>query len=876
MREVTPERWQRVNELFKAALERAPAERTAFFSQACGGDEALLREVESLIDSYEQEESFMEQPAVAVAAHSLLRDQSESLVGGMIGHYRIVSLLGEGGMGEVYLAEDTRLGRRVALKLLPSYLSRDEGRLQRFEREARAASSLNHPNVCVIHEVGETEDARHYIVMEYVEGVTLRRQMQGGRMKLAEALDVAIQMASGLAAAHEAGVVHRDIKPENVMLRQDGYVKVLDFGLAKLAERPPTTGSEAATRVLVRTHPGLVMGTVSYMSPEQARGLAVDTRTDIWSLSVMLYEMITGHVPFKGETASDVISLILQKKPPLLAHYAPQTPPELEHIIAKALHKDREERYQTIKDLLLDLKSLRQRLEFKAEMERSVTPDVARRASAKSHLPAEAETVKRRGRAASGSSRTRTGKRRDGRAIESLAVLPLINVSADPNLEYLSDGITESIINSLSQLPKLRVMARSTMFRYKGREVSPQEVGHELGVRAVLMGRVLQLGDRLIIGAELVDATDESQLWGEHYNQTLSDIFAIQEEIARKISENLRLKLAGRERQLLTKRSTENPEAYRAYLKGRYYIWKFPAPDYEKSRDYFQQAIDLDPTYARGYQGLAYYYGYATSLGLFSPSENWPKAEAAVTKALELDDTLADAYNPLAGVQLYYYRDWPAAERSFRRGLELNPNSVDVHNHYANCLYLFGRNEESLAEIQRAVELDPLSLIFNFNLGKILFFIRQYDRAIDQFHKTLELDQNYALAHEWLGYAYEQKGIHKEAIAEWSKALALTGAGAQASSLEGAYAASGFEAAVRALAQQRLENLNERVKRGGYVPAIELVTAYARLDDNEKALTWLAKAVEERNRYAFEIKVNPIYDKLRDEPRFQDLVQRVG
>jgi len=414
------------------------------------------------------------------------------------------------------------------------------------------------------------------------------------------------------------------------------------------------------------------------------------------------------------------------------------------------------------------------------------------------------------------------------------------------------------------------------VFRYKGKDIESQQVGSQLSVQAILNGRVVQRGDNLTLSLELVDVRTGNQLWGEQYNRKLTDLVALQSEIARDVSEKLRLRLTITEKQRLAKRGTENAEAYRAYLRGIFYWNKGFAPGYEKSREYFQQAIDLDPTYALAYSGLAHYYGFASTVGLLPPNENWPKAEAAANKALALDDTLAETYNALAAIKLYYYRDWPLAERYFRRGIELDPNSAEIRAHYASCLTLFGRDEEALAEAQHSVELEPLSPRLNYFWGRKLFFTRQYDRAIDQFRKTLELDPNYVPAHEDLGDAYEKKGMQREAIAAWAKALTLRGEEQQASILERTFATSGFEPAVRALAKQQLEKLNERMKRGEYVEAAEYVTAYTRLGDKEQAFAWLDKAVQERNGFVFIFKVNPIYDKLRDDPRFQDLLARAG
>jgi serine/threonine-protein kinase len=829
--------------------------------------------------------------------------------GTKLGRYEIRSKIGAGGMGEVYLAQDTQLRRSVALKILPAEFTQSEERLRRFEQEAYAASALNHPNIITIHEIGKT-DSVHYIVTEFIDGESLRQLMQSGPVSVGKVLDVAVQITSALATAHAASIIHRDIKPENVMLRRDGVIKVLDFGLAKLTQNETAVDSEALTRAMAKTDAGVVMGTASYMSPEQARGTDTDARTDIFSLGVVLYEMLAGRAPFSGETPADIISVLLQKEPQPLSTLAHDVPAELQHIVSKALRKDRDERYQTVKSLLVDLKTLQQELDFAAKLERGTAPDskdAAARNSAQTANAAmgNAQTQTATARPTSSAQYVVSHIRQHRRGfaaglaglllvaigfiywlynhrvskpaqIESVAVLPFVNASGNADVEYLSDGITESLIDGLSQLPHLLVKARSSVFRYKGREVEPQQVASELSVQAILNGRVALRGEDLTLYLSLVDGRTGNQIWGEQYNRKMADLVSLQSEIARDVSRELRARLSGVDEQKLTKNYPQNAEAYRAYLKGLYYWNKGPAPGYEKSRDLFQQAIDLDPSYALAYSGLALYYSFAAANGLLPPGENWPKAEAAVNKALALDETLAESYNPLAAVKLYYHRDWPAAERYFRRGIELDPNFAEIHNHYALCLYLFGRNEEALTEIQRAVELEPLSLRFSLSQARILFFIRQYDRAIDQFRKTLELEPNFALAHEWLGDGYEQKGMHKEAIAEWGKALTLSGEGEQASLLERTYAASGFETAVRALAQKKLERLNEKTGRGEYVPAAEYVMAYLRLGDKEKVFGWLAKAVEERNRFALEFKFNPIFDSLRSDPRFAELLRRVG
>ncbi|HXI92826.1 MAG TPA: serine/threonine-protein kinase, partial [Blastocatellia bacterium] len=593
---MTPERWTQVDELFHSALACEPALRAAFLAQACSGDEPLLREVASLISFHDDPASFIELPAADLAAELLGKRPSELEVGQQVAYYKVLSSLGAGGMGEVYLAEDTRLGRRIALKLLPAQFTTDAERVRRFEQEARAASALNHPNIVTIHDIGRA-GSTHFIATEFIDGETLREYNAGRAMNLDEALDIATQIASALEAAHAAGIVHRDIKPENVMLRRDRLVKVLDFGLAKLALPPVSTvDPEAQTRSVVVTNPGVLMGTVQYMSPEQARGQEVDARTDIWSLGVMLYEMVTGRAPFEGETPSHVIVSIMESKPPPLTSYS-VAPVELERIVTKALRKDREERYQAASDLALDLKSLKHELEVEARLNSSLQPDTvsvrtttksdsaaaveivyesvattgdvatARRTSSGEYLVTEIKRHKRVAVLAAAavfvamaaiaySFYPGSGGQAIDETIDSIAVLPFANVTADPNTEYLSDGISESVITSLSRLPKLGVISFGKALRYKGKPMDPQAIGRELNVKAVLMGRLTQQGDSLSISTELVDVRNNRRLWGEQYDRKLSEILIVHDEIARQISTGLQLRLSGEEKRQLAKHDT--------------------------------------------------------------------------------------------------------------------------------------------------------------------------------------------------------------------------------------------------------------------------------------------------------------------------------
>src|SRR6266566_2821130 len=729
-----------------------------------------------------------------------------------LSHYRIVSKIGAGGMGEVYLAQDTKLDRRVALKILPADVAAHQDRMKRFVQEAKTASALNHPNIITIYEI-EQIDSVHFIATEFIDGETLRERVRKASMKLREVLDVAAQIASALSAAHTAGIVHRDVKPENIMMRADGIVKVLDFGLAKLTEPlpPESVDAEAETKALVQTDQGVVLGTVAYMSPEQARGLAVDARTDIFSLGVVIYELVAGQAPFGGATKSDLIVALLERDPPPLARFIAEAPAELERIVMKALDKDREERYQTAKDLLIDLKRLKQKLVVDAEIERTSSTGSGSGEAKPSHAReigltgsrAAAHTAFDNSRATSSAEYIVSGikqhklagaiallvlvigvvglslylyARNTEVAIESIAVLPFEDQDHDLDTEYLSDGVTESIINSLTQLPNLRVIARSSAFRYKGKQTDPITAANELGVRAVLTGRILQRGENLTVSAELIDARDKKQLWGERYERKVSDLLSVQRDIAQEITANLRLKLSGAEKDRLTKHYTENPEAYQLYLKGRYFLNARTEESTGKAIEYFQQAIAKDPIYALAYSGLAdSYSALAFPIEAVTPREAMPKAKEAAMKALAIDNALGEAHASLGYVKFYFDWDWPGAETEFKRGIELNPAYAEGHHYYSHYLIAMGRDEESLNESRRCLELEPLNLLLNVHLGWHYLYARQYDQAVNQLQKTLEMDANFAQTHRWLGLALEKQTRFAEAIEELQKAITLFG-----------------------------------------------------------------------------------------------------
>ncbi len=797
-------------------------------------------------------------------------------VNSSLGHYRIVKAIGAGGMGEVYLAEDKNLGRKVAIKLLPSGLTKNSAHLHRFEQEARVASSLNHPNILTIHEIG-SQGGKQFIVMEFVEGETLRARLAKQRIKLLESLEVSIQVASALAAAHEAGIVHRDIKPDNIMLRADGYVKVLDFGIAKLIEQP-VTDSEDST--LIRTNPGTIIGTVNYMSPEQARGLTVDARTDIWSLGVVLYEMLSEKEAFSGATPSDKIVSILEREPPLLADRPPEILSALAPIVSKALSKKVQERYQTAKDFLTDLKEISQELAFRAKLEDS---GQTRTKSSETVLTGSREAAVKTSEMSEEnpaivsastrlSSETQRRRRSRKKAIDSLAVLPFVNAGNDPNTEYLSDGISESVINSLSQLPQLRVMAWNTVQRYKNIDFDPLKIGNDLDIRAVVAGRVFQLGERLVVKTELIDAVDGSQLWGEQYSRNPSDIFEVQEEISREISEKLRLKLSSNEKKKLVKRYTDNAEAYQLYLKGRYHWNKRSREGLKSCIAFFQQAIEKDPNYALAYTGLADAFGILSFYAALSPMDAMPKARAAAMRALEIDKDLAEAHSSLAFVKALFDWDWAGAEKHYRRAVKLNPAYATAH-HWYGLVHLtpLGRFDEATKEIKRAQETDPLSLPVNAAMGIHLYFRGEFEASIEQSQKVLTLEPNFWVAHYVLGWAYEQKGDCAQAIQSFEKAKSINNAPLLTAALGHCYAAS----EQHEKAQSTIEEL-KTISREQYVSPTGIARIYTALGEKEAALEWLEKACEDHSTELVWLKIDSNFDPLRSEERFKNILRRIN
>ena len=794
-------------------------------------------------------------------------DPKPEMIGETVSHYRITEKLGRGGMGVVYKAEDTRLRRSVAIKFLSDELSRDRNAVERFQREARAASGLNHPHICAVYDIGE-HAGQHFIVMELLEGVPLDQTIGGKSLANDRLVDLALQIADALETAHAKGIVHRDIKPGNIFVTERGQAKLLDFGLAKASPAEPAVAGETTLEHL--TSDGTVLGTIAYMSPEQVRGEPLDSRTDLFSLGAVLYEMATGRHAFAGNTSGTLQEAILNRTPVALGRVNPDIHPRFEEIINKALEKDRGLRYQSAADLRADLQRVKRDIDS-------------------GNLGGAATTVR-----TSGEGRWRPGRlviagialvlaviaaaawsglfRARGSAIESIAVLPFENASGDPNTEYLSDGITESLINNLSQLPSLRVSARSAVFRYKGSAPDPQRVGQDLRVRAVLSGRLLQRGDTVVVRTELMDVANGSQLWGQEYSRKLTDVIALQDDLSNEISERLRLRLTTEEKQKLTKRYTEDPEAYQLYLKGRYYWYKRSPDDIPKAKEQLQQAIDKDPGYALAYAGLADVYSQASFLNVMRPADAMPKAKASAQRALEIDPDLADAHVSLAYASFTYDWDWPAATKHFDRALALNRLTVENHTYYPFYLTIGGRSAEAIDVARRALERNPVSASMSHNLAVQLALSRQSDAAIEECRRTLDLDPSFGLAYDVMAASMTSKGMFREALPLTQKAAALSPGNMMSRALLGAVLANLGQ---RQEALQILEQLAATSKQR-YVPAQSFAIVYTGLGDKDQAFAWLDKAYEERsNRLAY-LKVEPTWDRLRSDPRFDALLRRIG
>jgi eukaryotic-like serine/threonine-protein kinase len=749
--------------------------------------------------------------------------------GSKVGPYEVLSLLGEGGMGQVYRGRDPRLGRDIAIKVLSSEASQDTEATGRLEREARAIAALSHPNILAVHDVGR-ENTTFYLVTELLEGKTLREQIRSFPMNWRRAVEIGAEVAEGLAAAHAKSIVHRDLKPENIFLTDEGRVKILDFGLAQtdpvLSQRDE---ANIPTTKWFQTHPGTVIGTLGYMAPEQLRGEAVDPSADIFSLGCILYEMVTAKKPFQRDSGAATIAAILKDSLP--REELSMIPPEFQRIIEGCVEKNPTTRFQSARDLALTLRAIGSSTSISDDLIKTIV------------------------------------KRRTSKTIDSIAILPLVNATNDPTAEYLSDGITEGIINKLSQLPKLKVMARSTVFRYKGHNIDAQSVGRELRVRAVVSGVVKQVGNRLLISVELVDSLDGAQLWGDSYSRDMADLVKVQEEMAGEIAEKLRPKLSGAERKKLRRKTTDNSEAYQLYLKGRYYWNKRTEESLRRGIQYFREAIEADPSFASAYAGLADSFVTMTTNIPLPPLEAMPKAKAAAMRAIELDEGLAEAWSALGAVRWWFDWDWEGAEEAYRRAIELNPNYATAHDGYSMLLSARGRFDEAVEQNSKAADLDPLSLIIAVHAGWPFFFARDFESAIKRFRKALELDEKFIPAHGWLGLALGQQRRYSEASEAFARALEVDSIPILLAML----------AHTRAIAGEREEALaliglldGERESR--YISPYDIAVIHAGLGETREAIENLRKALEDHSAWMVFLSVDPRLDSLRDHPAFAEIV----
>lgn len=830
--------------------------------------------------------------------------------GEKISRYKIISSIGIGGMGEVFLAEDTRLHRKAAIKVLPEDVALNHERLHRFEQEAIAASALNHPNILTIYEFGE-ESGVHFIATEFIEGETLRDRLKKEHLSLKSVLDIAIQIASALQAAHVAGIIHRDIKPENVMIRSDGLVKILDFGIAKLAQirnenfqarneeaetlmQTSSSSRQPATPYPQLTSPGMIIGTANYMSPEQAKGREIDARSDVFSFGLVFYEMLAGRRAFDGENALDVIGAILHKEPIPLNQFTTELPPAVERITSKTLRKDPGERYQTMGELLTDMNDIKQELEFQDKLERTTEPLTETTKTKLITAPSEATPAQtastefitqgirkhKLGIAFSllvGLSLLAAGlwfflfrTPVNDTPIDSIAVLPFENRSGNPDSEYLTDGLAESLIYRLSQLPNLKVSPTSSAFRFKGKETDAQKIGSELGVKAIMTGHITQRGENLMISIELVDVRYNKLLWGERYERKISELLATQKEIAAEITHKLQLKLSGEGERKLTQNYTSNPEAYQFYLKGRFYWNKRTAENLKKAIEQFKAAADKDPNFALAYVGLADSYALLEQYTGTPPSETLPQAKAYAELALQIDGRLAEAHTSLGFIN-YNLWQWAEAEKEFRRAIELNPNYPTAHHWYYIYLRDTGRYDEALAEIKRAQELDPLSLVINASLSRAYLLKNDVNSFLEQTEKMIELYPNYAPNHSYLGLAYIKQERFTEAVAEARKAVELDRSSTSLSFLGYTYAVSGKEYEANAVLKELKEKYARREALGREVAAV-----YAGLGKKDQALGWLEKDFQIRSGDLASITWHPTFDSLRGDPRFTDLLRRMN
>ena len=837
--------------------------------------------------------------------------------GTKFGRYEIRSKLGEGGMGEVYLAQDAKLDRKVALKVLPPQVAALHDRMRRFTQEAKAAAALNHPNIAHVYEIDEVE-GQHFIAMEFIDGQTLRQIIHDGVTDLPKLLRYLQHAAEGLAKAHAAGIVHRDLKPDNIMVTRDGHAKILDFGLAKLIEQQQPLSksgegdSELATAIRQQhSAPGTILGTAGYMSPEQAQGKTkeIDHRSDIFSFGCILFEAVTGRKVFEGRDAIETLNKIIREPAPPIAEFNSAAPADLQRVVRRCLSKDADERYQTIKDVAIELKEVRRELTASAGL---VTEQPTSRGETGSIFETRPTMISGKGvtsdrpsglpsaRASSAEYivdgirqhriavaviaglvlmavlagiiglRAYLHARNTEVAIDSLAVLPFVNQSSDPDTEYLSDGLTESIINSLSQLPYLKVMSRNSVFHYKGKDIDAQVVAKDLKVQTVLTGRVTQRGDGLSISVELINAQDNSQIWGQQYNRKLADVFAVQEEIAQEISERLRSKLTSTERQQLAKRPTENIKAFQYYMQGRAYAQRRTREDLLTATRYYEKAIEEDRDYALAYAGLADTYSNLGVRGYIVPQEGRRKAEEAARKALALDNNLAEAYVAVGqSYTLFAPCNFSQGDRELRRAIELSPSLALAHQYLGNSLLRQGRLDEGLEEYLKARELDPLSPIIARGVALPYYLKRDYPRALELLRQAYELGPPFSVP--WEVGAFIQNRLFNEALAELEKAKRERKSDPILIYSTGMiYAVQGERLAALQIIKELEEMSGASLSQAHWIAKV-----YAALNEKELALTWLKRGLAAGTIGLF-YKDEPVWDPIRSDPRFADLLRQMG
>ena len=860
---MNPARFQTIEEIYRAALDQEPDQTSAFLDRACEGDEVLRRKIEALLASRERASTFIETSAVGLATKIIQNGQADSLVGQTFGHYKILNRIGSGGMGEVYLATDITAGRKAALKLLPMRFTGDAERLKRFQQEARAVVALNHPNILTVYEIGQ-DHSTHYIASELIDGETLRQRLERGRMELGEALDIAIQVASALAAAHNAGIVHRDIKPENIMLRPDGYVKVLDFGIAKLAESAfaETRADGAGSMTLAETNLGSILGTVRYMSPEQACGAQVDKSTDIWSLGVVLYEMVTGNAPFTGDPPKEVMSAILETEPAPLTSYITHPPAELQQIINKTLRKDREERYHNAHELLQALKDFRHKLEFEADLARATLAPFWQRWTRSPAALALVVLV------AALALAPLFYRHRNLATVsppeKSIAVLPFLDLSETKDQEYFCDGMSEEILEALAKVEGLRVVSRTSSFSFKGKSVNAREVGQKLNVANVLEGSLRREGDRVRVTAELINARTGFHLWTETYDRELAGVFALQDEITRSIVDALKIKLAVP----LPAHEQRNTEVYDLYLQGLYFSNKSSEEDLRRALSFFQRAVEKDPTFARAWTGIAKVWYFLADVYV-KPLDAYPASKEAALKAIALDEKDAEAHCYLSEAKRVLDWDLAGADAELKRALELDPNSAAAH--FFSALISLFRSElpEGLRLALEAEKLDPVSPIISYVATAAYLANDQIDEAISEGQRTLQLDPNYFYLDSDLAAAYREKGNFAEAIALYTKAQETTHL--PSSGLAITYARMDQQGEARNILAQLVQAREKR-----YVSAPLIAAISTALGDKEEAFRWLERAYEEHSGVLQWIAFLPEFRALHSDPRFPHLLRRIS